>query len=227
MYTPSTPEALSILLPLYNSPNRYYHNLNHIYYCLNQFSKYLNSNLNKLPYHDNDKIIDAIWWHDAIYSPFSFEDSSNEIESSLLYKNFTESISPSTTTYMIDYIDEVQSCIEATANHLKYDEAIYAEIQTKGQDTPKAVMLDIDLIGFSRSVDDLDKDTDKIFKEYAVLNLPEYIMIDNRIKFLETMLTRERLYYTDYFYQFETIARYNISKHLNKLIKFNTIGRHS
>lgn len=189
-------EAITLLTPLYNAPGRYYHDLNHIYYCISKLDEYHKHN--SLSLDEVKQLSYSIWFHDAIYSPFPYSLSSNEEESAELFKNFAiKNISK------WFYPDPVIYTIASTKHHLDTLTNFPYKI------TP--IMLDIDMSGFARSFSEVYKDSSKIFKEYECLGLPEDVMLTHRIAFLEKLLQKDRIYYTDYFYNtHEKNARDNI-----------------
>ena len=68
-------QTIAALTTLYNEPQRHYHNLSHIQYCLAQYEEYCIDTKTK----ENQIVINAIWWHDAVYNPYSKNNEKNRI----------------------------------------------------------------------------------------------------------------------------------------------------
>ncbi len=60
-------QTLAALSTLYNESHRHYHNLNHIHTCLAEYEAYCKATKVK----QSNVITTAVWWHDAIYNPYS------------------------------------------------------------------------------------------------------------------------------------------------------------
>lgn len=166
-------QEMSMLSILYNQSHRYYHNINHIMDCLGELElvSFINSN-------QRDIIETAVWYHDAIYNPYS---SLNE-ENSL--KLFQVGIGYDTNKNIL-----VESAILATKYHLEY--------QPLNKPLTTEVMLDIDLSGFGKDWITCRAHADNIRKEYYRTNDTDFYT--GRLNFLETINQRESLYYTDFF----------------------------
>lgn len=164
-----TLEEMAMLSTLYAQSHRFYHNINHINDCLAELEQIPN-----ISHNDRVVIEKAIWYHDAVYNPHSTE---NEIKSAALLQH-----NPTTTA------DHVRKIILATAKHLVTQENISLTTQ---------IMLDIDLCGFGKPWEICKKNADNIRKEYY--NTTDLDFYKGRKNFLETIMKRESLYYTDYF----------------------------
>ena len=204
------PSAMQLLVPLYNSPQRHYHDLNHIYFSLAKLSEYMETKSDGDICEDIVKY--AIWFHDAIYSPFPFSGkNSNERESANLFQSCIDQkvikIPDWDASYGCIFEDAVHQAIRATEFHLDHNAGL-----AKEHTYPTThIMLDIDMAGFGNSFDRVYADSDKIFKEYSVLRLPEAKMLEARVDFLKKVLEKPRIYYTEYFYDtYEAKARDNI-----------------
>jgi predicted metal-dependent HD superfamily phosphohydrolase len=215
MYFELPTSALKLLVPLYNSPQRHYHNLTHIYYCLNKLDEYeANNKYANLYDRDYVAITYAIWFHDAVYSPFKWHTTSNEKESEALFRkwwdeefpsDFSDSLMNASSEGMKSKISEA---IRFTEHHLIFPDGI----EPSYRKTTYA-MLDIDMSGFARSFDEVYKDSTKIFKEYEALGLPEKVMLNHRINFLQALLDKPYIYHTAYFRDtHENAARANIEE---------------
>jgi predicted metal-dependent HD superfamily phosphohydrolase len=199
------PNAMQLLVPLYNSPQRYYHDMNHINFGLSKFAECRNSVT--LSPKQEEAIVYSWWFHDAIYSPYPYyEHSSNELESAKLFNNWlygTSDVSSDKKFVLHHYSAEIEHNIRATEKHLTYI------TEFRYDTTP--ILLDMDMAGFGRKFGQVYLDSDKIFEEYAELGLYKDVMIQNRITFLTSILKKPTIYYTEYFHnKYENIARNNI-----------------
>lgn len=183
------------LVTLYNQPHRHYHNLNHIMTCLGELEKYK---------HDTKKDVsiveEVIWWHDAIYNPFS---SKNEENSAKL---FLDSLDPKQRHWNLNqYVADI---IRLTAKHTEDQDLSSLEEYLSDS---AALALDIDLSSLAAPIAVFHKNSDDIRKEFHFVS--GKVFAENRIKFLRAMLARKRLYYTDYFFnKYEIIARDNMEE---------------
>jgi len=192
---------MSALTVLYNSPDRHYHNLRHINKCLS----YIEDN-NLIPWNHKNVIEVAIWFHDAVYNPYSKYNehySANLFTKSDTYKELA-----------VNGLGEYQ---------LIYDMIFATRLHTEDQsfdlykeDEKLAIeyMLDIDLVGLADDYNDYQNSAILIRKEYYNTSIDDFI--NGRKKFLEAMLARKSIYYT---YQFKTLnedkARSNMQQELD------------
>lgn len=179
------------LTTLLSQSHRYYHNINHINFCLAQLE--LVPNLEK---HEEVVVTYAIWYHDAIYNPYS---SKNEEQSAALYR----------LTHKDDllYVREIEDAILETAHHT-------TDLIEPTHTT--ALMLDIDLAGLGQSWETFADNSEDIRLEYN--HLDDETFIRGRIKFLEAMKARKSLYYTKFFHHtYELVAQTNVDSELKRL----------
>lgn len=197
-------KLMSYLTQIYSSPNRHYHNLNHIYHMLSKMEEYKNAN----PEENLDyKALEiAIWFHDIYYSPYK-TNPSNEVRSAdLLYRWFEKCMDYSELFHSVKLAGE---CILYTEHHLLElkDDPYLKEI-------PEAsVLLDFDLSGFGENYDFVLMNSDNVTKEFRKTTFGMSIrdLYKGRIDFLNKLLSKSRIYYTDYFYKnYEDNARMNI-----------------
>lgn len=175
------------LTTLYTQPYRKYHNIVHINECLTELEAA--SALCPISHHQNRVLETAIWFHDAVYNPYS---SFNEEKSAALLK--------SCLTIPTNIRDEAVDAIIATKYHTKDQEDI--------SDTTK-LMLDIDLSGLGKDWKTFFGNTKNIHHEYY--NTPIELFRKGRVQFFETLLQRQSIYYTDTFKtRYEAQARNNI-----------------
>lgn len=203
------PVSMQLLLALYNSPQRHYHDLNHIYFCLAKLDECIHPmNLNK----KSVKVLTtAIWFHDAFYCPYPLVTSNERESAELFYDMYTRGyvIDPveEVTEFNLVFEDTVTQAILATEFHLENDTRILPDHRYKTTD----IMLDIDMAGFAKPFELALGDSELIFKEYVFLGYPKEKMMEARISFLEKVLAKDRIYRTNYFYEtHEKKARDNI-----------------
>ncbi len=177
----------------YSSPNRHYHNLDHIsrmLYTVKQFS-------GNIKYTDN--MILAIWYHDIIYNTFRKD---NEIRSAEFAEKALSEINISQKN-----IDTVKHYIIRTSNHFDLEENESEELK---------LFLDTDLLTLGSKPETYDYNTQQIRKEYKAI--PDNIFNKGRAAILEKFLTAQHIYRTDYFRKnFENQARININDELQSL----------
>lgn len=143
-------------------------------------------------FHLSAEEILAIWYHDAIYVASS---PTNELDSANLFSDHFNDV----TTLDKDLVRQI---IMDTKNHVPTT------------DKSKAV-LDLDLIGLSSSHREYWQNAKNIRFEYAKFSDEEWKI--GRTKFLEKMLDRDQIYYTDSLKLFERGARHNMQYELNLL----------
>lgn len=192
-------ETMSQLSHLYSQAHRHYHNLNHINRCLS-IAEELSEH--SLSYRQKTELITAIWFHDAVYNPWS---KNNEVLSAELARLY---------------------CHRANINHNSIVAAIKAtEYHTKDQKFHRDdsididvihYMLDIDLVGLADPYTKYSEAGEYIRKEYSHLNNDEFY--NGRHSFLTNMIKRKRIFYHDSFYEsYEYKARENMKLELNQL----------
>lgn len=186
------------LSTLYAQSHRHYHNIDHINYCLGKLEEIKKeSDCEFLTNEIYDIVERAIWWHDAVYNPFS---SNNEETSSLLFSDYFSNLEE----ISLYKFNEINAAILATAHHIKDQTNLSYATQ---------IVLDIDLAGLGDSFF-FKKNSLAIRKEFH--HIDDKTFMDSRRFFLETLLKRKHIYYTDYFYEkYEIAARVNISKELD------------
>lgn len=176
------------ILQYYNSPKRFYHNLNHIEELLLYFIDFKNDIINKEPF------LFAIFYHDIIYDALKKD---NEEKSALLAVKRMERLGIPEKD-----IDLCRSYILATKNHT-------AEIKDKDL----AYFLDFDMAILAKPWTEYEAYTRKIRKEYSVF--PDFMYRKGRKKVLENFLKKERIFVSDIFYKrYEKQARTNIQNEL-------------
>lgn len=168
-----------------------YHTPIHVLSIIN-FSK------NYLDLSDQDKLI--LFFHDAIYRPTHV---TNEVNSADYMEALLENTGVSKET--IDYIYDgiIETSQHLSNHHSKYD-----------------VIMDLDLSGFSTSTHNCQIQNSCIELEYFNLEKPskytEKEFLEGRIKFLNLVYSKEKIYKSVIFSHLEPLAKMNI-KNLIKL----------
>ncbi len=175
----------------YSTPHREYHNLHHVYDCLNEFE-------------DAETLVEnrhavelAIWFHDAIYDTHRTD---NEEESTKLAYEVLRSQGLSDK----GYCQHVRNLILLTKH-----------IETP-DDTDGKTLLDIDLSILGRPEKEFDQYENNIRREY--IWVPEEHFRKGRAAVLHGFLERPDIYLTDFFRdKYEAHARSNLQRSLEKL----------
>jgi len=178
------------LLSSYSETHRQYHTDVHITAML----QHLDTSIKDCDFPHEVEL--AIWFHDAVYKPFS---SHNERDSANWAKAFLES-----KNYQKDGIGRVYELIMATLHN--------GEVLTN--DAKLLVDIDLSILGTSDAIyDEFEKN---IRKEYRLV--PAAIYRKKRKLLLSTFLERQFIYNTVHYQeQYETQARKNIKRAINKL----------
>lgn len=176
------------LQKLYSQPHRYYHTLEHVA-ILFQLASAHGIRLS-VPQQL------AVWYHDAIYNP---ERNDNEEKSChLMLKRHEDTVRLNQ-----GYLNRAACIIMDTKTHISDD----YESQT---------VIDLDLAGFGFDSETYDYTTHLIRAEYRHLSDDEWRL--GRIAFLNNILKRDNIYYTNWardFYERQAIR--NIQRELDLL----------
>jgi len=177
----------------YTESQRHYHTLDHIHAMLECLDK--SRSLVK----DETSLSLAVFFHDWIYDPKSKD---NELDSIKCFKDFASDVELS------DLLSSrVAEYIERTITHTLPT--------TDGQevDTDLNLFLDFDLEVLSRDNEQYATYSEQIRAEYSHVKPIDYYA--GRTKVLKTLLGRDRLYFSDIFYQSrEQKARANLEKEI-------------
>ncbi len=173
--TPRTPDidaAFERLWLLYSDPERGYHNIEHIKFCLDEFDT-----VQRLSRH-RFALEAAIWWHDVIYDP---RRPDNEEKSMRFATNEMLLLGESP-----HFIARVSGIIMAT-------------IHAGGViDPDQQLMCDIDLASLGTpDFEIMCSNSRGIRKEYA--HVPHDVYVQRRGEILSGFADRESLYYTPHF----------------------------
>ena len=186
----SDEEIFDKLIKAHAERHRAYHTLDHIAACL----KHLDGV--KSETERPQEIEMALWFHDAVYQPFS---TTNEEDSA---------------KWAVDWLTECGAAspvIERVKDHI---------LATKSHSTPKDLdqryMLDIDLSILGTQPHIYDEFEDNIRREYK--RIPKLIFRTKRKAILKGFLSRSKIYMTTHFQNaLEQQARVNIARAISKL----------
>ncbi len=178
------------LIIAHAQPHRAYHTLDHIAACLRHLDEV------REQAESPDEIEMALWFHDAIYEPFS---ASNEEDSA---------------QWAADWLQDCGLDKAAIARIADYI------LETKSHEMPASLdarfMLDIDLSILGTPVPIYDQFEIDVRQEYR--RVPRFIFRKKRKAILEGFLKRERIYGTDYFFEkLEVQARENLARAIRNL----------
>ena len=174
----------------YTSPNRHYHNLEHIRQCLALFEQVRNQ------FTDAQAVELAIWFHDSVYDPTrsdNEERSADWADGRLMECGATQ-----------EQIDRVRNLILATKHN------------TAPTDQDARLLVDIDLAILGSDRELFDAYERAIRQEYA--HVPDETFASGRSQILERFLARPHIFLTDYFGNaLERRARSNLTKSIERL----------
>jgi predicted metal-dependent HD superfamily phosphohydrolase len=185
------PELLyDALVEAYGEAHRAYHNLEHIHDCLAQFD------LSVVRAVDHDAVELAIWFHDVVYDTHAAD---NEEASALWATRQLEEA---------EVDAQLTDRVARLINFTKHDASpSWADAM---------LLVDIDLSILGRQPRDFDAYQQKIRQEYDWVSEPEYQQ--GRLEFLEGMLSRPKIYSTEWFFQrYEQQARLNLNSAVQNL----------
>ncbi len=186
----SDPEPLwRELVQHYSESHRHYHVLAHLVHCIDWHER------SSACMDEPDAVEMALWFHDIIYQT-PLQD--NEMYSARLFRRRAGDSFPQ------GFTDRVCNYIIATIHG------------TPPADPSAAYVQDIDLSSLGRPWAEFLRDSTNIRKEFSTTPDAVYFTINHG--FLGNLLRRERIYYTDFFYQhLEQAARENIRQYRHTL----------
>jgi predicted metal-dependent HD superfamily phosphohydrolase len=187
--------VFQLLIIAYTQPDRYYHNLKHIYDVLTTIERFADRLQNPI------SVMLAAWFHDFVYDSRS---ANNEIESAKLAGELLQDIVVSKGS-----IDRVQQLILATQGH-----------QTDLRDNDLCIFLDADLAILGTNPEQYQIYARSIRHEYSWVT--DELYREGRVRVLEKFLQRDRLYYTELlFEELESCARLNIQTEIQSISAYN------
>lgn len=176
------------LIAAYTEPHRFYHKLAHLHHLIGLLHETRMS---------DSSVFLAAFYHDYIYIPGR---SDNELKSTKVAKAQLAALGLNVTV-----IDRVCDLIMATKTHQLLD-----------GDKAAAMFLDADMAIMGAPAAVYSNYVDCIRQEFA--SIPSFLFDRGRKKFLAGLLTQERIFITDWFYEkFEIQARKNIACEINRI----------
>lgn len=184
-------KIFTIICDCYGAPGRYYHNLNHIRFCLQQLDLTRNNLENR------DAMELAIWFHDLIYVPGC---------------RYNEEISAATAAFVL----QQAGCSGQLSNNV-YDLILSTKhfaVEQIGRQPVDYIVADIDLSILGANEQVFYDYEEKIRQEYAFL--AEQLYRKERCNLLQKLLQRPYIYFTELFRDlYEHNARRNIYNLIN------------
>ncbi len=185
---PGCGEISQALNERYDESHRVYHSSAHIRHCLAEFDS-IHAALTQT---SRDIIELSIWFHDVIYEIGA---SDNEAQSARWFSSMASGRLPA------DIIHAVSRCI------------LYTTHQELPADPCSLYTVDVDLSGLGQDWEGFAADGGKIRQENH--HLDDEAFIDGQVAFLNQLLNRERIFYTEYFHtRLEIRARRNMIRQL-------------
>ncbi|MEM8718126.1 MAG: hypothetical protein AAGE84_02300 [Cyanobacteria bacterium P01_G01_bin.39] len=180
------------LIKAYSDKKRHYHNLHHLQHILDSLTE-----VQALIVHFPALQLCA-WFHDYIYDPQAID---NEMESAIAAEKILSKLRVN-----FDTLRLAQQIILSTRKHEPFLE-----------ETDNLIFLDVDLSILGTSPDKYLAYSQAIRQEYSHLSDRDYQT--GRQQVLTQFLVKDRIYYTDYFYQkLESSARENLQTEINNLV---------
>lgn len=184
--------VLDDLAARYREPHRHYHALPHIDHCLTELKQARKLILN------HNAVEMAIWFHDAIYDTKAKD---NEGKSAELAKTVLENAGLSE-----EFTKQAVNLILAT-KHI-----------APPADPDAKLIADIDLSSLGIADEAFDENGRQIREEYK--EVPEELFMAGRSAFLDALLKRKTIYYTQFFFEkYEAQARKNLIRAITQLSK--------
>lgn len=188
-------KIVNVAHTMYQINNLPYHNPTHIHRMVSDAQQILSYYGQSM----TDELYLAIWFHDIVYRPGYID---NEQNSARLFKSVAEA------TDISINVNYVCKLINLTASHTEYLTNVLST--TSGHEQ---IIMDSDIIGLADNYADYHKSSQAIRQEFAHQSDAEFQK--GRKWFLTTMLSKPRLYYTDYAYNnYEERARSNMELEL-------------
>ena len=178
------------LVSSYSEKHRFYHTAAHIEDCLRHFD----SNIERLEFPESVEI--AIWFHDAVYRPFS---KTNELDSANWAVEFLTSV---------NLAEEIKTRVYRLILATRHN----GKVNTKDE----SVLVDLDLAVLGSDPDTYTRFEDNIRKEYKYV--PGFVFRKKRANLLSAFLNREAIYSNENFRDlYETNARKNLENAVAQL----------
>ena len=184
-------QTYEALIKAYSEKHRAYHTFDHIAACF----RHLDIVRDKM---ENPREIElALWFHDAIYKPFS---SSNEKDSAIWAQEFFE-LNEFEDDEVIDRVYDLIMVTEHSG-------------ATKTKDEELMIDIDLSILGTRAEVyDQFEKDV-----RFEYKRVPAFMFRKKRKEILSEFLARDRIYHDAYFHDnLEAQARVNLADAIQKL----------
>ncbi len=164
-------KSFVLLKGMYNEPHRFYHNLNHIKDCLDEFDivQHISEHPHELEF--------AIWYHDAIYDTKAKD---NEERSARLAYNTCK------LGGLANNFAEIVKGFVLVTKHIAVPESVDGKL-----------IVDVDLSSLGKPADDFDEQNRNIRREYSWV--PEEDYRKGRKDILQGFLDRSSIYLTNFF----------------------------
>lgn len=203
--------AMPTLVALYSAPKRYYHNLDHINFCLGRLEwAKLQPEFSSFTEDAWETLEIAIWFHDAVYNPHAQQVKSgySEEQSAQFLLNFMD------LEFEYRLKSDLMPMVETAVNMIRWTGR---HINNRKEQPSKMVqlMLDIDLAGLGLTWDQFVYNTENVCMEYEMSesNSEQLRIMQGNSGFQQALCRRERIFYTDTFHnQYEEQARKNIAQ---------------
>lgn len=185
---------------MYQRPDRYYHNMNHILFGLKEidarekyFIKELRANVN---------LIRMAWWfHDVVYDPWRQD---NEYRSMIMAKHILDA-------------NEIKSEILMDIMNIIFSTNYTKDMILGHVDTECYIIRDIDFLSMAADPKQFDINSENIDKEYLRHTSQEYYS-KKRKEFLTKLYEKDFIYSTDYYQKhYNDKAKRNIERELKKI----------
>lgn len=182
-----------LIYSFYTSGNRYYHNIEHIINCQQQLDGFIKNN-EYLNMTNINELRLALWFHDIIYDARL---NNNEELSAILAEELLRPIAES--------YDNVPELI------------LFTKHNRVANNFNEELISDIDLSILGSFHKEYKKYSDGIRLEYGFV--PDYQYYQARLKILQSIYNKDRIYYTRYFKNlYEVSAKQNVLQEI-KFIK--------
>ena len=190
-------EDFNMIKDIYSSPDRFYHNLNHLKYCFWVFDR-------TFPLTKYKAALDlSIWFHDIFYDMLKHE--TNEIVSADYAKKYIKGRAGENDFGLSDLVGEFI-------------------LSTKHDAPPKnhmcEMIMDVDMVILAADHETFNEYEKNIRKEYMVHRLESASTNDyntGRLKFLNGLLSKKCIFYTKELKSLDPLARENISRSILNL----------
>lgn len=215
---------LEKLYDLYNGTDRHYHNWNHVISMMDYLEEYVVEN-STVPIFTNG-VIRTILFHDAIYEINTPHGSNEQLSGDMAFDShwplYSGRIDAGIFSRAICREEILLSAMHAIDVTKKGSIASEISITNAHE---SLLFLDIDLRSLALPEKEFHEMSDNIMKEYAIV-YSEKEILQGRIEFFKKMLGKERIYYTDYFYdRFNSTAVRNMKSGIEKaLLRLNEIS---